>query len=242
MRLFYQRLLNCQQNLVQSRPLPFSTALWPPREPRRGPNQVGTGLQGDTALGLSVLQVLDTGEMAVRQGGVGQRPEMLGGLQLRRIRRQEQQVDMVGDAQLAAGMPPGAIQDEHDLLVWAGADLARELGQFHFEERNGDTRRQMKAGAPRGGMHKTDEIPPIVAVLDRSRWAHAVETPHLLEDRFQPDAVLIDRPELDARLGGRGRDRLDDRPQLFLNSVCCSGSAKTWRGRGLSRLPSRRAK
>ena len=53
---------------------------------------------------------------------------MLGRLQLGRIRWQEQQIHMVRDAQLEAGMPPRAIQDENNLLLWAGADLARELG------------------------------------------------------------------------------------------------------------------
>ena len=100
----------------------------------------------------------------------------------------------------------------------------------------------MKDGAPRGGMDKANKIPPIVAVLDRCRWALPVEAPHFVQDRLQPDAVLVDRPELDARLGVRGRDRLDERAELFLNSACCSGSANTCRGRGLRRLTSRRTR
>lgn len=151
-------------------------------------------------------------------------------------------MNVVRHAQLQARVPPRAVEDEDDLLRWASADLARERLELDLEERNGDTRREVKDGASRGRMDKADEIAPVIAVLDRRRGAVTVEAPDLLEDRLQADTVLIDRPELDARLRVGGRDRLDDRPQLFLKAVCCSGSASTWRGRGLSRLPSSRTK
>ena len=196
-------------------------------EPRRGADELAVRLKRDAALCLGVLQVIDRGEMAVRQGRVGQRPEMFGRLELRRIRWQEEQVDMLRDAQLQAGMPPGAIQDEHDLLPWAGADLACERLEFDLEEGNRYARRQVKDGAPRGGMDKAHQVAPVVAMLDRRCRARAVETPDFLEDWLQADAVLVDGPELDARLRVRGRDRLDNRTELFLNAACCSGSAKT---------------
>jgi hypothetical protein len=56
------------------------------------------GLEGDAAFRLDVLQFVDAGEMLVDQHRVGQWPEVLGRLQLGRVRWQEQQVDMVGDA------------------------------------------------------------------------------------------------------------------------------------------------
>ena len=80
-------------------------------------DQVGALLQGQAAGELGILQVVDRGEMAVDQDGVGQRPQMLGGLQLGRIRRQEEQVDVLGDAQVHTGVPAGAIEHQHDLLV-----------------------------------------------------------------------------------------------------------------------------
>ena len=97
-------------------------------ETRGRANQVGTRLEGNTAGGLSILQVIDRGKMPIGQRGVGEWPEVFGRLEFRRIRRQEQQVHMLGNAQLAAGMPSCTIQHQHDLLLWAGADLARELG------------------------------------------------------------------------------------------------------------------
>ena len=47
---------------------------------------------------LNVLQLLDSGELAIDQGGVGQRPEMFSGLELGRVGREEEQVDMLRDA------------------------------------------------------------------------------------------------------------------------------------------------
>ena len=66
--------------LTHSGPLSFSNALWPPMEPCRGANQVGTGLQGNTALCLGIFKIVDRGEMAVGKRGVGECPEMLGRL------------------------------------------------------------------------------------------------------------------------------------------------------------------
>jgi hypothetical protein len=53
--------------------------------------------------------------------------EVLGGLQLGRVRRQEVQMDVLGHAQPQARVPAGAIQDEDDLLLGAGADRRGEM-------------------------------------------------------------------------------------------------------------------
>jgi hypothetical protein len=154
-------------------------------------------------------------------------------------------VDLLRDTQLGARVPAGTIKDQHDLLVWAGTNLVREGLQLDREERDGHARRQVKDGAAGGRMDKANEVPPVIAVLDRRGGPRSVETPDCVEDRLQADAVLmseVDGPARDAGLRVRRRDRLDERSELFLKATCCSGSAKTWRGRGLSRLPSRRTR
>jgi hypothetical protein len=170
---------------------------------------------------------------------------MLGGLEVRRIRRQEEQVDMLRNAQPCTGVPPRALQDEDDLLGGSGADLVRERGHLDREERDRHARRQVKDRAARGRMDETDQVPPVVAVLDRRKRALPVEAPDLVPDRLQANPVLVsevDGPEFHLGMWVRGRDRLDKRPQLFLTAACCLGSARTWRGRGLRRLPSRRTR
>lgn len=184
-------------------------------------------LQGQAALGLCIFEVVDAGEVPVGQCGVGQRPEVLSRLQLGRVGRQEEQVEVLRHAQPRARVPAGAIQDQHNLLGRAGADLAGEGGKLGLEERDADGGGQVEAGLARGGVDEAHHVAPCVAMLHRRDRTVPVEAPHFVQDRFQPDAVLVGRPELDRRLGIRGRDGLDERPDLFLKSAWAAGSACT---------------
>ncbi len=121
-------------------------------------------------------------------------------------------------------------------------DRVGKGGEFGFEERDTHAGGQMKDRAARGGMDKADEIAPLVAVLHGSEGTLPVETPDLVQDRLEPDAVFVDRPELDLRVREGGRDLAEERAELFLKASCAAGSACTWRGRGLRRLPSRRTR
>lgn len=139
-------------------------------------------------------------------------------------------------------MPPGPIQDEDDLLGGTSARLLGKGGELHLEERNIDGGGQMKERTARGGMDKPNQIAPFVAVLHRRQRSLAVKTPDLVQDRLEADPVFVHGPDFDLRLGIGGGDRLEEWSQLFLNASCRAGSASTWRGRGLRRLPSRRTK
>lgn len=55
-------------------------ALGPPVEAGGRAHEIGPLLEGGAAGELRIFELLDGGEMLVDQGGVGQRPEMLGGL------------------------------------------------------------------------------------------------------------------------------------------------------------------
>jgi hypothetical protein len=45
-----------------------------------GADEIATGLEGDTAGRLDVLQLLDGGEVAIDQDGIGEGPQMFGWL------------------------------------------------------------------------------------------------------------------------------------------------------------------
>jgi hypothetical protein len=180
--------------------------------------------------------------MAVGQDRVGQWPEVLGRLQLGRVGWQEQEVDVLGDPQAGAGVPPRPVEHEDDLLGRPGAHRAGERLQLGLEQADAHRGGEMEDGAARGGVDEADQVAPRVAVLDRRQWALPVEAPHRVQDGFQADAVLVDRPELDLRLGEGGRDLAQERSQFFLNASCAAGSARTCRGRGVRRLPSRRTR
>src|SRR5258706_9501905 len=91
-------------------------------------------------------------------------------------------------------------------------------------------------------MDKADEVAPVVAIWHWGDGALAVETPGLVQDRLEADPVLVDRPEFDLGVRESRGDRLQQRPQVFLKVSCCARSAKTWRGRGLRRFPSKRTR
>ena len=110
-------------------------------------DEIRVALEGRTAGELRVFEILEGGEVLVDQGRVGQRPEGFGGLQFGRVRWQKEHVHLVRHPQLDAGVPTGAIQHEHDLLGGTRTDVASELGQLHFEQRDAHRGGQVKDGA-----------------------------------------------------------------------------------------------
>jgi len=133
---------------VPSRSSAFMKAPGPPVEAGSRADEIGLLLERDAAGKLGIFELLDGSEMLVDQRRIRQRPEMLSWLQFRRIGRQEKQMHMVRHAQLQAGMPPCAVEHQHNLLVRTSADLARKRGQFHFKERDTDGGRQVEDGVP----------------------------------------------------------------------------------------------
>jgi hypothetical protein len=122
-------------------------------------------LQLCTACQLHLLQFLDRGEMLVDEHRIGQWPQVFGWLELGRIRREEEQMHMLGDLQAHTAMPAGSVKHQDNLLLGAGSGGTSKRRQLGFKERDGDTSRQMKESATRGGMHKPHDIAPGKAML-----------------------------------------------------------------------------
>ena len=93
----------------------------------RGANQLGAELELGAAGELGNLQVFDRLEMPIDQAGIGQRPQVLGGLEFGLIRRQKQQVHLWRQAQMHAGMPSGPVEHQDNLLGGTGPDRTCEL-------------------------------------------------------------------------------------------------------------------
>ena len=91
---------------------------------------------------------------------------------------------MLRHPQSEAGVPPGAVKRQHNLLVGASTHLTCELGQFDFKHGNADGGRQMgqmKERPTGGGMdeaHQVAQMTPGEAVLhgDDGRWPIGVQT------------------------------------------------------------------
>ncbi|HEV8193028.1 MAG TPA: hypothetical protein VGP82_16310 [Ktedonobacterales bacterium] len=115
--------------------------------------------------------------------------EMLSRLQLRRIRREKDQVDVLGHPQAETRVPASPIQDEHDLFGGTRAGLARKGSQFHFEEGDADGRGQMEERAPRGGMDDADEVAPFETMAHGSQGALPNRCPDPTQEGFEADRI-----------------------------------------------------
>lgn len=113
------------------------------------------------------------------------------------------------------GVPARAVQHEHDLLVRAGPDLARKLGQFDFEEGDTDRRGQMEDRPPRSGMDEADEVTPFEAVAHSGNRTLSDRRPDAAQQRFQADAMFIGRPQLDLGVGKGAGHRPQQGTQVF---------------------------
>src|SRR5262245_54315578 len=65
-------------------------------------------------------------------------------------------------------------------------------------------------------MHKADEVAPVIAMLDRSDGALPGQRPDPAQNWLQTNAVFVNGPELDSRLGKGRRDRAQERAQMLL--------------------------
>ena len=200
---------------IPSWPSSFVDLLRPPMEAGRRTDEIGPRLQGGAVGELGVFEVLDAGEMLVDECSVGQGPEMFGGLQFGRVRGQKEQVDVLGDPEVDAGMPARPIEHQHDLLGGTGSRLASELGQLHLKHRDAHGGGQMKERPTGGGMDEADEVAPGKAVLHHCHWPLTDRRPDAPQERFQADAMLIGRPQLHLGVWERRRHRLQQRPYFF---------------------------
>ncbi len=214
----------------------------PPVEARGRADQLRVALQLSAAGKLGILQLLDGSEVAVDQAGVGQWPQVLGRLELGRVRRQEEQMDMLGYTQAEARVPAGPVEHEDDLLAGTGPDRVGERGELDFKECNADARCQVEDRATRSRMDEANEIAPGEAVAYQGDRALSAGRPHPPQERFEPNAMFIRRPQLDLGMGKGGRHLSEQRPQFFLKMACCSASASAWRGRGTCGLCLRRTR
>ena len=191
-------------------------------------------LQGSAADELSILELLDGGEVLIDECSVGQGPGMLGGLELGRIRRQEQQMQMLRHRSRRYRAPAGAIEHQHDLFAWAAptwrANAANSTsksgiltswpgGRRCARRRDGQSRRDSarRSGA---GPWRRDA---------------AQSGPDAAQDRLESDTMFVGGPEFDPRLRVRGCDRLDERSELFLRRLLFS-IGQGMCGRGACRL------
>src|SRR3954467_178601 len=137
-------------------------------------------------------------------------------------------------------MPASAVEHEDDVFVGAGAGLGGERRQQRAEQRGVDAIGDEPHNLAGGGPDEAVQIEPLVAVVAAGGRTASARCPDLAQDRFQAEAMFIERPDLD-RNRRFGALELDDPGlELFLNRACSYRLALGLAGRGTCRVKSRR--
>ena len=116
---------------------------------------------------------------------------------MRRVRWQEHQFNAFRNFQILGDMPARAVEHQDDVLVEAGANLGGERGQERAEQRGVDAVGDEPHDLARGGSDEAVQIKPLVAVMAAGGRTAAAWRPDLAQDRFQAEAVFVERPDFD---------------------------------------------
>ena len=116
---------------------------------------------------------------------------------------------MIRDLQVAAGMPPRTVQDQNEFTIGSGPGLFGKGGQFDGERLRVDGGGGLPERAPGLRVDEADQRAPLVAGLHRNDRALSGQCPDLPQDRLYANAMLVGRPDLNARLRMRGLDGLN---------------------------------
>jgi hypothetical protein len=155
------------------------------------------GIESVAALGDDGVQILQCFEILIGEGFIEQRPQMLGGLELGTIGRQIDQEDAIRDREPGRTVPASIVEHEEDDAFVPGSGLTCEGGKQLGKERLVDSVRQIPNGLSGCGRHKRSDVEPLVAVVAERDRALADWRPDPAADRLQPEAMLVDRPDLD---------------------------------------------
>ena len=187
----------------------------------------------DTAtLGENFIEFLQGLEVLIDDGLVGQRPQAFGGLDLGRVRWQEHQFNALRNHQILGDMPARAVEHQDDVLVGTGADLGGERRQERPEQRGVDAVGDEPHDLARGGPDEAVQIKPLVAVMAAGGRTAAAWRPDLAQDRFQAEAVFVERPDFDRERRFGALELADAGLELFLNRACSYRLALGLAGRG----------
>lgn len=152
-------------------------------------------------------------EVAVDDWLVDVAPQGLGWLQLRRVGRQMNEADALGDRARRA-VPARAVKDEDDDAVTAGAGLAGEQREGVLEQFLVDAGREIPEALAGGRRDEGGDVEP--AAMAAGDVALAARCPDPAQDRLQPDAVLVGGEGLDCRAGTALGLLGDDFREFFL--------------------------
>lgn len=179
------------------------------------PNEFLVLLECPTALGLHGFERLQTVEVAIGKRLVGERPEMFGWLQFRRVGGKEEEMEALWYLHRLPGMPAGAIQHQEDPFGETSVHLPGEGGQDVGKEVRCHRGEQPPHRLPGTRPDEATDIQPLVALLDGGDGPLALRCPDPSNEREQADPVFIGGPEFDTRRRMRLLDGNNLSGQIF---------------------------
>ncbi len=131
-----------------------------------------------------------------------------------------------------AGMPAGAVEDQHGMR--AGADAAADLDQMLVHRDGVDHRHDDRGAGVAHRTHRAKQVGVAEPQIARRGGALALGRPHARQGAFLADPHLVLEPQLYRLAGMLAGDVLDHLREFFLNSSWASASPLGWCGRGIS--------
>lgn len=191
----------------------------------------------EAAFSDDMIEVFDGVERSIGDGLVGERPEAFGGLQLGGVGWQVFDVDAAGDLERVGAVPPGVVDGQHDDAILSGADRLGEQAQAFVHRFGIDRIGEQPLDLAGLGLDVGVEVKPLIAGAGAGLGALALGRPDPPDDRFQPEAMLVERPGLDRLVGVLLLERGNRLRQFFLKPACSSALARpSCAGRGTRRL------
>jgi hypothetical protein len=161
------------------------------------------GAQGVTAGAHHALEVGEIGQHLVGDGLVDERPEPFGGLQLRRVGWEQDEIDAVRESQLGGAMPAGLVAHQHHPVIGIDAFIAGELGEREGKRLGAHGREQAPPTLPGRRPHEAVDVESLKAPSHAGRGPGADRRPDAAGDGQESEPMLILRPE-GHRGGGMG--------------------------------------
>ena len=174
-----------------------------------------------TAVDHALLEIVEIVDESVPGGLANERPKLLGGLKLWRIRRQEQGVDADRPLNVFALVPARSVENEDDALVLSGPDGFCEVSERDVERQDVHRLEQQLFHRSRRRSHEAVEVEPLVAEVLSDERALATLSPDTPRRRLQSDTSFVLRPDFDSCFGDDALDVVDERLD-FLKASCAS--------------------
>lgn len=205
---------------------------WPPMVAGRRLEPTDLLAQVLEACKQGVLELVDGGEDASGERVVGERPEPFGGLQFGTVGGQEDEMHADGDREIRRRMPAGLVEHEHDRLAGSRTNRLGECAEREAGRGRIDARQDEPVGLAGRRPDPAVEPGPLVAGVDRYARRTPLGAPDPAQDGLESDAMLILRPDFDARARMGALDLGYLLAQLLGKAAWAAGSAWAWAGRG----------